>query len=929
MRFFVCILIAFFFAPLAFACQPQEAAPSISQKAMAAYRAGKFSEANVLINQIIESGIQNADVWTLKGQCLSEMDQFEEAVACFDKAIAADAENVTALDERMHHNYFKLNAPDKALVDCNRLFELGQKHHFMRARLCDELDIQSQAIADYSVVIENRESKKEVVRSHFYRGSLLSKLNAWDLAVRDGQKAESIMPTFNGKMLQGYNYLKRQEHAKALEQFEKLMETDPDYLWLLRQAECHALLGQFDKAEAALAQSKKQVADNAKRQTDFEETIELVQQIKEGKIPKPDVPVDESLRQEWKTAVHAKDRDKAMQLMFELGRQGDPDCIFLSAEYCVQEKIHHSALAMFSQLVNKTDYKTAEVTFLRSRQLFDLKAYDLAKTEFEKAVALGHTGLDTRSTLGILHLKANEFEKAIEDYTYEISVDPPNANPAAWLQLGIASSCLGDLEQSRKHFETLALKAQPESQLRLIANNSLKSVAKNQQLLNRLVSVSESTEATVLEHFSPKYSAVLDPKPLRRTISLIASKVDFLKLNWMDKETKPVGEFFERTVFTLASGDVLLVHADKQGKLVGLAFGSKGLQWNTYCCARLPESAVPITEQFWPAAFRGDLEKAHRLFAGENQAAFPFEKFEKTLEPVTKYVNSPIKASSVELVSIMPDEASPRVRLHQLMETESSVQVPTTMTFKLDASASRFVRFDLANPPYELFRNDSTRSSEVLKSLLEGDSQSFFDQIEPSWLLAESRTVLTAYQKVLQERLGGFDAIVPETFCEKLFYRKDSQYSETNGKFKTSDGKQIDFRFRFVNRKLRAIEIAPRLTLNWEKEIGDLGHFKELGAKFLTTYINETVDEARKVAKFTEKAISTAALVELQQKTIRDVEKILKVDFERSVFDEESSRWVIHYRLDTEKGPRTGEVEFLFNQFSGRIVRWQIQSPKS
>lgn len=577
MRFFVCILMILFVSSPLLAIQVQESPPVRQEidKMISDFQDGKYDEVNKQIDQQIAAGVQQANVWFLKGNCLSRLGKYREAVACFSKALEIDDAYVLALDERMNHYFFKLRDTDKAFADCNRLFQLGEKRHFMRAIVCQKMGIKKQAIADFSSVIDDRENKKEVARSHYYRGALLSKMSAWDLAVRDGLAAESVVPSSNGKALLAFNYFKLRNYDKSTEYYEKLMEIEPGVSWLLKLAECHAFKGQFEKAESKLAAARKLAQDNGS--SDFEsvdDSAAIVQKVKHGVLPLPYVQVDESMRREWKSAMAAKNRDKAMELMIQLGGQGDPECMFIIALFNDNEGLHENSLNLFSKVLVKSDFKKAETTYLRAKQLFSFKAYDLAKVEFERAITLGHRGLGTRVTLGILHLNADQYEKAIEDYKYEITVDPPNANPMSWAQLGVAYSCLGDLEQAKKNFETMIEKTQPGTPARLFGVNSLASLEKDRQLLNHLLAASEANEDNVIKHFSPKYASVLNSKALILSLSNISSKVDFRKLNWLDKKSREINNGVTRISFPLASGKQLVVHTDNDGALIDIAVNS-------------------------------------------------------------------------------------------------------------------------------------------------------------------------------------------------------------------------------------------------------------------------------------------------------------------------------------------------------------------
>jgi tetratricopeptide (TPR) repeat protein len=571
MKSFIVTLLLLAFAQSASAQdEPKFDRAKVSQQAMTAFQSRNFEEANRLIDVLVENNIENPDLWTVKGQSLSNLGKYREAVECFDKALAANPKHLTALDERMHHFYFKLDQPEKALDDCNRLFELGRKLHFIRARIYDRLDRLAQAFEDYSQVIEKGEDKSKKAQSLFYRASIFEEIKSWDLALVDYQQSHSISTGKSTNESQIYCLIQLKKYKDAVELCNK---SGPDMFSLAFRAEAYAFLGQVDKAKADLHSVEKLIAENESLANDemthkkFAAVKSRVEEISKGELGNAWDSVDEAARQKLDAAVSKGDTREALRLSRELGNSGDPYGSYVRARICVVNKGLLPALSIFSTLLNETDYKTPEITFLRAEVLFDLKARGHAKAEYERAIELGHEGLGTRSTLGILHIGDDEFEKGIEDYTYEITVDPPNANPAAWLQLGIAHSCLGDLETAKTHFETLVQKSEPGTQLRLIADNSLKSLARQQKLLNRLLAAKASSEENILEQFSPAFRPVLDAKKLKQSLSLIAAKVDFNKLNWMDKETEAVGESNSRTVFPLANGQTFTVHTDEDDLL--------------------------------------------------------------------------------------------------------------------------------------------------------------------------------------------------------------------------------------------------------------------------------------------------------------------------------------------------------------------------
>ena len=904
----------------------------VVQQVKTAFFAGKYEQANRLIDELIENNVESPDIWTVKGQSLSSLKKYDEAVACLDKAIAADPKSTAAIDERMNIFFFKLNQPEKALEDCNRLFELGREPHFMRARIYHRLNIAQQAIKEYSEVIKNSEDKSERGMSLFYRGSVFENLKAWDLALVDYRRCDSVMQNSNRNESQIHCLIQLQRYKEAVDLCNDSFSRDPNLVWLTFRAEAHAFLGQTEKAKEDLQSVEKMMVENKSLANDEVARVKYaaaksrIESIYKGEFPASDSAIDHEMREELKSALDSGDAREALRISTVLALSGDPYGMYISGKLFSSNDGFAAALKVFSRALNESDYKTPETTYLRANVLFDLGAYDLAKTEFEKAVELGHEGLGTRSTLGILHLGDGEFEKGIADYTYEITVDPPRANPGAWLQLSIAYSCLGDLDTAKTHCKTLIEKSEPGTQLRLIADNTLKDLANDQKLLNRLLAVNESAEDNILEHFNPQFRPVLDGKKLKQSISVVSSKVNFNKLNWMEKEAqskeKPP---ISRAEFPLSDGSNFVVHTDQDGLLIGMATGNGDTEWNTWCSTKLPANVDKVAQSFWPSVFQKDFVAAHKLFTGDSPENFPFEKFEAAFVSMVDGMESPMETFKFHTARIMPFEPNPSIRVLHVLETESDKVAMARLSFVLYEGEFRCNGFEFGDRVDDrFFRNDPKLTASSLRDVLNGKSTQFLDQFR-YWSSRKDRNLLAVYLQSVREHLGEFVAIDPDSFCESVSFEDGHCYTETTGQLKTSKT-EIDFVLTFQDNVLTWFKFEG-MEFDWVENVEDLERYKAMGEKFLATVANGSISETRAVGDLHEDDFSTTNLQEYQKRLARDLGKVSNVEFDRREFQKEKNLWVIHYRIQSEQGPCNAKVAFRFFPYRGEINSWSISSP--
>lgn len=137
----------------------------------------------------------NPACFNSKGLVLRELDQFEEALECFDRALAIDSNYFpTRMNRGMLLNY--LDRDEEALVDMNKMVELDPDTNLsfiFRAVVLEKLGRYKEAIKDFSTVIIREPLNAGIYNS---RGLVLFKYGDIEAALQDYGMAIYLNPNY-------------------------------------------------------------------------------------------------------------------------------------------------------------------------------------------------------------------------------------------------------------------------------------------------------------------------------------------------------------------------------------------------------------------------------------------------------------------------------------------------------------------------------------------------------------------------------------------------------------------------------------------------------------------------------------------------------------------------------------------------------------
>jgi tetratricopeptide (TPR) repeat protein len=117
------------------------AQPSSYDQGVQAVEAGDYQRALGLMEQVVRSEPDNADAWNYVGFSNRKLDQFDQALAAYQKALAIDPEHRGA-NEYLGELYLQMGEVDKAR---ERLDQLDRSCTFG----CEEYDDLKEAIERY------------------------------------------------------------------------------------------------------------------------------------------------------------------------------------------------------------------------------------------------------------------------------------------------------------------------------------------------------------------------------------------------------------------------------------------------------------------------------------------------------------------------------------------------------------------------------------------------------------------------------------------------------------------------------------------------------------------------------------------------------------------------------------------------------------
>lgn len=240
---------------------------------------------------------ENDLCWTMLGTVLSDQDNPTDAIPAFDKALALNPTNINALLNRAS-TYYRMEQYDLVLKDCSHVLALDEKNVkalYWRATIFIEKDEYSKAIKDLEAYVR---LVPEDASGHYYLGEAHNKNGTFLKAVECFDKAIQLVPdlaeafyqratAYNGLgnddmasfdisraialdaqdkyyRARGVVFLNQRKYKKALQDFFKGSEMDPDdseFQMLI--AEAYRYLGEYRSSLSHIDNYIESIRDNA------------------------------------------------------------------------------------------------------------------------------------------------------------------------------------------------------------------------------------------------------------------------------------------------------------------------------------------------------------------------------------------------------------------------------------------------------------------------------------------------------------------------------------------------------------------------------------------------------------------------------------------------------------------------------------------
>jgi tetratricopeptide (TPR) repeat protein len=177
---------------------------------------------------IIEIDPEDASAYSNRGNAYSSLNQFQDAIKNYTKAIEIDPEYASAYSNR-GLAYSDLNQFQEAIKDYTKAVEIDPElaqAYYNRGLAYSDLNQFQQAINDYTKAIE---IDPEDASAYSNRGNAYSSLNQFQDAIKDYTKAIEIDPELaQAYSNRGLAYSDLNQFQQAIKDYTKAVEIDPE-----------------------------------------------------------------------------------------------------------------------------------------------------------------------------------------------------------------------------------------------------------------------------------------------------------------------------------------------------------------------------------------------------------------------------------------------------------------------------------------------------------------------------------------------------------------------------------------------------------------------------------------------------------------------------------------------------------------------------
>jgi tetratricopeptide (TPR) repeat protein len=252
-------------------------------RALSAYKAGKFVEAERICEQIINNKRDLVDVLYLLAIVQSILGKQHTALASYDRAIELRPDYAEALFNRGNILH-ELKQFEEALASYDRLLNLRPDYAealFNRGNTLHELKRFEEALASYDRAIELRPDYAEAFLN---RGNTLHELKRFEEALTNYDRLLKLRPHYAEPLLNRGNTLyELKRFEEALASYDRLLKLRPDYAEALsnRGSTLHELK-RFEEALASYDRLLKLRPDHAEALSNRGNTLQAMKQFEQA-----------------------------------------------------------------------------------------------------------------------------------------------------------------------------------------------------------------------------------------------------------------------------------------------------------------------------------------------------------------------------------------------------------------------------------------------------------------------------------------------------------------------------------------------------------------------------------------------------------------------------------------------------------------------
>jgi tetratricopeptide (TPR) repeat protein len=259
-------------------------------------RAGRWREAEIICRDLVQDFPNCAQAWNHLGCVMSQLNNSLQAVACFERAIAA-APQEGSFHANLGEIYRRAGLIEQAVMHGQRAVDLAPTHTMARLNLglaLLELKKPEEALKQFDLAMEQMPGS---VKGWFGKGRALAALKRFEEAVTVFRRCAELAPQDPNVWLElARAHLGRNDPGNALADARRAAELRPDAIEsAVALADAHQQVGEFAEAERlvrkaltaspGIAALKYRLAQLRLAQGDYREGFELYESRIEVNAP--------------------------------------------------------------------------------------------------------------------------------------------------------------------------------------------------------------------------------------------------------------------------------------------------------------------------------------------------------------------------------------------------------------------------------------------------------------------------------------------------------------------------------------------------------------------------------------------------------------------------------------------------------------------